>query len=101
MIGPSGNQKSSDFAMKRRKRLRPEVQSERPRVEVRDVAGREHVAAASGQMLASGRPDNGRRSARSARKPARSANREGRAAEDVPPAASIAEKSAALGWPAK
>src|SRR5581483_8122252 len=36
--------------------LRPEAEAERPRVEIRDVPGREHVAAVRRQVLAPVRP---------------------------------------------
>ena len=53
MIAESGNQKSSDFAMKRRKRRGQSGEAERPGVEIRDVAGGEDVAAGDRQMLLS------------------------------------------------
>ena len=56
MSGPSGNQKSSDLAMKRRNRRGQSGQPDRPRVEIREVPGGEHVAAVRGQMLGPGGP---------------------------------------------
>ena len=46
----SGHQYSSDFAMNRRKRLRPERDPERPGIEVRDVVRREDVAPLVGRF---------------------------------------------------
>ena len=73
------------------KTARPDRQPDRPGIEIREVAGRQHVARSRRADARFRRPDSGRRAAAPARKQGRCRSRAAWAGEDASPAASIAD----------